>query len=153
MKQNIKKSIGILDWIYKPQSELYKRINFTRHIILTGFLKSTSETSLLIIGFNIIFYSVIAPQQYKDYAVFVGIIALMAGVLVDFVGDRYIMQKKDEQFQITESLMDEKITEQAVTEKKAREIAKKLIENEMSDIEDALCNDNPDSLCNKKEKE
>jgi len=150
MKHNIERR-ELLEWIYKPQSELYKRVHYTRHILLTGLLKSTTETSLLVIGFNLIFYGMVEPGQFRDYVIPIGIIAIMSSVIVDFVGDHIIMQKKDEEFQITEDMMNEKIQEKAVTEKKAREIAKKLVDKELEDLEDALCND-PESLCdNKKE--
>ena len=144
--KHIKKR-GLLEWIYKPKSELYKRIHYTRHILLTGLLKSTTETSLLVIGFNLIFYGMVEPSQFKDYVIPIGIMAIMGSVIVDFVGDHIKMVKKDEEFQITENLMDEKIQEKAVTEKKAREIAKKLVDKELEELEDALCND-PKSLCN-----
>jgi hypothetical protein len=147
MKHNIQR--GLLEWIYKPQSELYKRVNYTQHILLTGLLKSTTETSLLIIGFNLIFYGMVEPSQFKDYVIPIGIIAILGSVIVDFVGDHVKMQKKDEEFQITEDMMNEKIQEKAVIEKKAREIAKKLVDKELEDLEDALCND-PESLCNDK---
>jgi hypothetical protein len=149
----LKQRRGILECIYTPKSELYKRVNYTRHILLTGLLKSTTETSLLVIGFNLIFYGMVEPSQFRDYVIPIGIIAIMSSVLVDFVGDHVKMVKKDEQFQLTEKMMDEKIQEKAVTEKKAREIAKKLVDKELEDLEDTLCND-PESLCNdKKEKE
>ena len=132
MKHNKKR--GLLEWIYKPKSELYKRVHYTRHILLTGLLKSTTETSLLVIGFNLIFYGMVEPSQFKDYVIPIGIMAIMGSVIVDFVGDHIKMVKKDEEFQITENLMDEKIQEKAVTEKKAREIAKKLVDKELEDI-------------------
>jgi uncharacterized protein with von Willebrand factor type A (vWA) domain len=37
--------------------------------------------------------------------------------------------------------MDEKIQEKAITEKKAREIAKKLVDKELEDLADTLCDD------------
>jgi hypothetical protein len=131
----------LLEWIYKPKSELYKRVNYTQHILLTGLLKSTTETSLLVIGFNLIFYGMVEPSQFKDYVIPIGIMAIMGSVIVDFVGDHIKMVKKDEEFQITENLMDEKIQEKAVTEKKAREIAKKLVDKELEDLADTLCDD------------
>jgi hypothetical protein len=140
---------GVLDWIYTPQSELYKRVHYTRHILLTGLLKSTTETSLLIIGVNLIFYGMAQPASFKDYVVPLGIIAILGSIIVDFLGDHIKMRKKDEEYAITEQLMNEKIDQNAVTEEKARNIAKKIVDHQLEELEDALCND-PDSLCNGK---
>ena len=78
----------------------------------------------------------VEPSQFKDYVIPIGIMAIIGSVIVDFVGDHVKMQKKDEEFQITEDMMNEKIQEKAVTEKKAREIAKKLVDKELEDLED-----------------
>ena len=137
MKYNILKR-GLLEWIYTPQSELYKRVNYTRHILLTGLLKSTTETSLLVIGFNLIFYGCVEPGQFRDYVIPIGVIAILCSVIVDFVGDHIKMQNKDMQFQETEKMMDEK----------AKDIAQKLVDKELRELEDTMCND-PESLCNK----
>ena len=87
----------------------------------------------------------VEPSQFKDYVIPIGIMAIMGSVIVDFVGDHIKMVKKDEEFQITENLMDEKIQEKAVTEKKAREIAKKFVDKELEDLADTLCDDDKKS--------
>jgi hypothetical protein len=150
MKTKTYKFKGLMEYIYKPQSELYKRTKYTRHILLTGLLKSTSETSLLGTGIFLIIYSLVQPGNYSPFTIFIGIIAFMGGVLIDFAGDRVKMVQKDREYKITEGMMDEKIESNAVTEERARMIAKKLIRKELDELEDAMCND-PDSLCSKKE--
>ena len=138
MKQN---NVGFFEWIYKPKSELYKRVNYTQHILLTGLLKSTTETSLLIVGVNLIFYGMVEPSLFKDFVIPLGIIAILCSIIVDFAGDHVKMVKKDEEYEETEKMMDEKIEEKAVTEKKARDIAKKLVDKELEDIAETLCDD------------
>ena len=134
--------VNLLNYIYKPESELYNRINYTRNILLTGLLKSTLENSLMSIGFTLVVLSMVAPNQYCDAirAGLVGAILILIGILVDFIGDRIKMELKDQELKHTEELAKEI----------AKEIAAEESKKNNEKLKDTLCND-PESLCNKEE--
>jgi hypothetical protein len=131
--------------------ELYDMIQYTKTMLITGFLKSTIGTMLIGLGSAILAYSFIQPG-YTAHAPYVGIILILLGCIIYFIGDIYKMRKKNEELHTTEALMDKKIEDNALTEEKARLIAKKLIRKELDELEDVLCDDGLDTLCDEKQK-
>lgn len=140
--------------ILKPigeKHELYDTIQYTKTMLITGFLKSTIGTMLIGLGTAILTYSFIQPG-FADHAPYVGFIIILFGCIIYFIGDVYKMRKKNEELHITEALMDKKIEDNALTEEKARKIAAKLIRKELDELEDTLCDDGLNSLCDDKPK-
>ena len=113
----------LLHRVYKPRSELYERINYTRTILLTGLLKSTLETALISMGVTVCTFSIITTE-YNDKGLLVGLLLLALGIIVDYIGDKTKMQKKDEELKHTEDYCKEK----------AKEVAENLVKEELNNI-------------------
>jgi hypothetical protein len=142
MDKDHNKSNSFFNWLHKPESEIYKKTNYTKHILLTGLLKSTTETALIGGGIAGILIYWSNPTVYNDNYFFVSLLSVLAGIIVDLYGDKIKMEHHDQELKATEKLMEDK----------AKDIAQKLVEHEMKELEDAICNDNPDTLCNKHKK-
>lgn len=118
-------------------------------MLLTGFLKSTIGTGLISLGMLILFTSISQPDSYATHAPIVGIVLIIAGCIIYLIGDIYKMIQKKNELTIINDVMDQKIQDNAITEAKAREIAKKLVDKELRELEHDLCDD-PETSCHDK---
>lgn len=127
---------------------LYNRISYTKTMMLTGFLKSTLGTGLISLGMLILFMSLSQPQAYAVHAPIIGILVLILGCIVYFLGDVYKMIQKKKELNIVEKRTHE-IVEQLYEE--ANKERDEILQKKLEEFEEAICS-NPDSLCGKHEK-
>jgi uncharacterized membrane protein len=127
-------------------SHIYKEIKYTKTMMLTGFLKSTLGTGLISLGIMITFMSIAQPTSYHPYSPVLGILVVILGCIVYFLGDVYKMIQKKKELNIIESRTLE-IVKHVYQEANAERDQK--VEEKLKEFEDAICT-NSDSLCGKK---
>jgi uncharacterized membrane protein len=126
-------------------SHIYKEIKYTKTMMLTGFLKSTLGTGLISLGIMITFMSIAQPTSYHPYSPLLGILVVILGCIVYFLGDVYKMIQKKKELTIIEKRTHE------VVEKIYKEVNKErdeMLQKKLEEFEDAICT-NSDSLCDK----
>jgi uncharacterized membrane protein len=129
-------------------SYIYKEIKYTKTMMLTGFLKSTLGTGLISLGIMITFMSIAQPTSYHPYSPVLGILVVILGCIVYFLGDVYKMIQKKKELNIIESRTLE-IVKHVYQEANAERDQK--VEEKLKEFEDAICT-NSDSLCDKQYK-
>lgn len=127
---------------------LYNEIEYTKTMMLTGFLKSTIGTGLISLGILIIFMSMSQPQAYSVKAPWIGLLVLVLGCIAYFLGDVYKMIQKKKELNTIEVRTHE-IVQQIYTEANAER--DKKVEDRLKEFEDAICT-NTDVLCSKQSK-
>ena len=127
-------------------SHIYKQIKYTKTMMLTGFLKSTLGTGLISLGMLILFMSISQPDTYAPYAPWVGIMVLILGCVIYFLGDVYKMIQKKKELTIIEKRTHEIVEKIYDETNKERD---EILQKKLEEFEDAICT-NSDSLCNKK---
>lgn len=128
-------------------SNLYKEIKYTKTMMLTGFLKSTLGTGLISLGIMITFMSIAQPASYHPYSPVLGILVVILGCIVYFIGDVYKMIQKKKELTIIESRTHE-IIEQIYCE--ANKERDEILQKKLEEFEEAICT-NSGSLCDKHE--
>lgn len=123
-----------LPTIYKPRSNYYKKLNYTRFYLIFGLGKSSLETTLITVGISTLVLSFAQPGNYSCYAAPIGLASLALGYLVDYIGDKYKMKQKD-----LELLLIEEEKEKIIKDK-ADGIVQKIVNERLDKLEDDLCN-------------
>lgn len=95
-------------------------------IILTGFLKSTIGTSFISIGVALIFNGLINEGVRETFYLY-GIIAVLIGCVIYFVGDVYKRKKEEENVEIIQDKTEKIVQDES---DKIKEEMKKIIEEE-----------------------
>lgn len=127
-------------------SHIYKEIKYTKTMMLTGFLKSTLGTGLISLGMLILFMSISQPGAYAPHAPGVGILLLILGCVIYFLGDVYKMIQKKKELTIIEKRTHEVVEK---IYKEANKERDEILQKKLEEFENAICTD-PDSLCGKK---
>ncbi|MCE7697857.1 MAG: hypothetical protein K8E24_003135 [Methanobacterium paludis] len=123
-----------LPTIYKPKSNYYKKLSYTKFYLIFGLGKSSLETTLITAGISTFIISLAQPGNYASYASILGIVCVIAGYSIDYIGDKYKMKQKDEELLLIEE------NHEKVIQDKADEIVQKIINKKMDKLEDDLCN-------------
>ncbi|MBZ9569984.1 hypothetical protein KQY27_00225 [Methanobrevibacter sp. TMH8] len=102
-------------------------IPYRRRVWITGFLKTTINSGLIATGIVSIFAGIIDHpllRGYHEIGIIVGSVAIGLAIIIIYFIDYYDEKKKKEELNI----IDTKI------EKKAKEVARELVDNELEKI-------------------
>lgn len=109
-------------------NKLIEQISYKKRIWLTGFLKTTIASGLIATGIVSIFAGIVEHpllKKWNETEIIIGVIAIIIGVVIVIIIDRYSEAKKKEELEIIDQTIEDK----------AEEIAENLIIEKLKEIE------------------
>ena len=121
-------------WNKMENKYWHKDMEIWKTILCTGFIKSTIGTSFISIGVALIFNGAINSGVRETFYLY-GIISVLVGCVIYFVGDMYKRQQEEKNVEIIQSNTESYI--QAESER-IKASMKKIIEEEETNKENAI---------------